>query len=643
RYPDAMKLARIQCESCHGPGSAHYGIVDDSKMVSTLNSENCAWCHDRGSHHIYPYQWDISRHGDPLNASRGTRTSCGPCHSGAGFVAWVKGGKQDLTTAPPEMAITCATCHEPHSVENLHQVRTVDATLEDGTVITDGGLGLLCMNCHKSRDNAKTDTNVPGSHYGPHYAPQADVLAAANVVTFGKTLPTSPHIKGNACVECHMAETHETDPNLIAGAHSFRMINGAGADHVEACEKCHGSIGESFAEKKFYMNGNADHDGDGTEEGLQEEVHGLMEKLGALLPDADPHADPDSTWTLTELKAAYNHRVLYYDHSYGIHNPAFTVALLKVSIQALLNNAIEGEIVAIDDVPNDQGKQVRIIWNKFADDGIAIDPIKSYTVKRDDGDETWTGVGEHTADGSARYALVVPTLFDSTSEGNGMTSFKVVAISRSGMAYESVAGQGYSVDNLVPQAPTGLVALQIAGDVELTWEAPEDPDINFYRVYRSIEEDFVADETTEIGTTTDLVYTDKNLAIGDYYYKVAAIDFSGNLGEASAVVNATVTSVTGKDNTLPTEFTLSQNYPNPFNPITKIDFSVKKAGHVTLVVYNTLGQRVATLVEKEMSAGNYVVNFSGIGLSSGEYFYRIEVSDTDGVQFQSMRKMILMK
>jgi hypothetical protein len=642
KYPNAMKLARIQCESCHGPGSAHNGKVDDSKMVETLSSDNCAWCHDSGSHHIFPYQWDQSRHGNPLNASRGSRTSCGPCHSGAGFVTWVKGGKVDLTTAPPVMAITCATCHEPHSDENLHQVRTVDAKLTDGTVITDGGLGLLCMNCHKSRDNAKTDTNEPGSHYGPHYAPQADVLAAANVVTFGKTLPTSPHIKGNACVECHMAETHETDPTLMAGAHTFSMVNSKGAEHVEACEKCHGAIGESFAEKKFYVNGNADHDLDGVEEGLQEEVHGLMEKLGALLPDSDPHTDPDSTWTLTELKAAYNHRVLYYDHSYGIHNPAFTVALLKVTIQALLNNAIDGQIVAIDDVPNDQGKQVRIIWEKFVDDGIALDPVVAYVVKRNDGDETWTGVGQHPADGSKRYALVVPTLYDSTDAGMVMTQLKVVALTQSGRVHESLPGKGYSVDNLVPQAPGNFMAMLAAGVVELSWEAPADPDINYYKVYRGADASFTPDESNMIGTTTDLTLKDTPAGAGNYFYVVAAVDFSGNLGKFSNPVNANLTSV-AKDGAIPVDYALSQNYPNPFNPETSISFSLKQSGKVTLNIYNSNGQVVKTLVDHDMSAGNHSISFVADGLTSGLYIYRIMVTNGEGVQFQAVRKMVLMK
>jgi len=645
QYPDAMKLARVQCESCHGPGSAHnVGNVSDSKMVSTLDAANCAWCHDAGTHHIFPYQWDVSRHGKPLHAARGSRAGCAPCHSGAGFVEWVKGGKEELISAPEVTAITCAVCHEPHSVDYPHQVRTMDATLGNGTIVKDGGLGLLCMNCHKSRRDAKTYTNAPGSHYGPHYAPQADVLAATNVVTFGKTLPTSPHNKGNSCVDCHMAESHELDLDVLAGGHSFKMSNNLGQDHIEACEGCHGNIGESFAEKKFYFNGNADHDGDGVEEGLQEEVHGLMEQLGALLPDADPHANVDTTWTLTELKAAYNHRTIYYDHSDGIHNPAFTVALLKVTIQALLNNAIEGEIVAIEDVPNDQGKQVRIIWDKFVDDGVAVDPVATYLIQRLDAEDDWTGVGEYTAHGANRYALVVPTLYDSTAYGNALTTFKVVALTRGGVVHESLPAQGYSVDNLVPHAPGNLMAMAAAGDVELTWEEPPDPDIQYYKIYRSAEDSFVPDESLEIGATAELTFTDVLPGTGTWYYKVVAIDFSGNLGKPSPSVSATITSVDDSQ-TVPMRFELSQNYPNPFNPETTIKFSLKNGGHVSLEIFNATGQSVSSLVDKNMNPGNYSINFSANGLTSGVYFYRIKVSATnDGVvQYQSMKKMVVMK
>ena len=86
------------------------------------------------------------------------------------------------------------------------------------------------------------------------------------------------------------------------------------------------------------------------------------------------------------------------------------------------------------------------------------------------------------------------------------------------------------------------------------------------------------------------------------------------------------------------KFVLYQNYPNPFNPQTSIKFSLVKAGRTTLKIYNTLGQLVATLVDKKMQAGVYTVSFNAASLSSGMYLYRIESGD-----FIQVKKMLLLK
>jgi len=92
-------------------------------------------------------------------------------------------------------------------------------------------------------------------------------------------------------------------------------------------------------------------------------------------------------------------------------------------------------------------------------------------------------------------------------------------------------------------------------------------------------------------------------------------------------------------NTIPTEFSLSQNYPNPFNPTTKIEYSIPTySSHVTLKVFNLLGQEVATLFEGSQSAGNYVATFDASELSSGIYVYRLQ---TEGISIS--RKFVLMK
>ena len=664
KFPDAMHFANIQCESCHGPASAHNGNTSDNRMVASMDAGVCASCHDDDHYHVYPSQWKTAGHANLPSYPGGSRTDCRGCHNGAQFVQYIEG---EEITKQPSIDVTCATCHDPHqsfgdtpdSDNGRFQIRTVEATLSNGKMVTEGGNGILCMNCHQSRREANSYTDKPQSHFGPHYGPQADMLHATNAITFGRKLPTSAHLSAteNSCVDCHMYEKgshgeHDEDGDLnTAGMHSFSMVSKKGVDNVSACVDCHGDVGSTFDEKKLYLNGIADHDGDGSEEGLQEEVHGLMETLAEMLPHADsvdaydPHDEVDDTWTRTELKAAFNLQMVYYDHSYGIHNPAFTVSLLKVSMQALKDNAVDGEIVAIDDVPNDQGRHVKIIWDKMVGDGVSADPVETYKVKRYDSyDDTWTDVGEVTADGSKRYAIIVPTVFDSTSSNDGMTSFKVSAITMSGNVHESTEAHGYSVDNLIPMAPVNLAALVDAGDVKLTWEATADPDINYYRIFRSTTEGFIPDESTAIGSTIELEFADPNVADGSYYYKVLAVDFSGNMGEPSIEVSASITAIDG-NNRVPLDFELTQNYPNPFNPHTTIQFSLKNSGKVSLVVYNTLGQEVQTLINHELGIGSYSVTFNGSNLSSGVYVYKILVTNSgeSGIQFQAIRKMILMK
>jgi len=373
-YPEAMARANIQCESCHGPGGNHYGIISNSKMVSQLETDNCAWCHDSGSHHIFPEQWDHSGEdateydgrgfhgGHAVGAfveSAGTRNGCSPCHSGSGYIQWIKEGRpvnslglpSATTTLPEATNISCAVCHDPHSDANAHQLRFDDTQLGDGTTISMElyGTGAQCMDCHRSRRYAveyASDPDNASSHYGAHHGPQADMLIGANAPDYGITFPTSPHAiaGGNACVDCHM-EGHEFE----VGGHSFNMNDADGNDHVEACAPCHGNVGETFKDKKYYINGNADLDGNGVAEGLQLEVHGLLEQLSEFLPH-----DEDGNVSITEdnadslaltpeiMRGGYVYMWIDEDRSFGIHNPAFTISLLKAAIEEL------GGVTSID-------------------------------------------------------------------------------------------------------------------------------------------------------------------------------------------------------------------------------------------------------------------------------------------------------
>ncbi len=94
---------------------------------------------------------------------------------------------------------------------------------------------------------------------------------------------------------------------------------------------------------------------------------------------------------------------------------------------------------------------------------------------------------------------------------------------------------------------------------------------------------------------------------------------------------------------MPGFFTLNQNYPNPFNPITNIRYAVHKPGHVTLSVYNVLGQQVKVLVDRELIPGEYseqwdATDYRGLAVSSGIYFYRIQVG-----HFAKTKRMLLVR
>ncbi len=93
-----------------------------------------------------------------------------------------------------------------------------------------------------------------------------------------------------------------------------------------------------------------------------------------------------------------------------------------------------------------------------------------------------------------------------------------------------------------------------------------------------------------------------------------------------------------KDRNVPVSFVLEQNYPNPFNPRTKIKFNLGAPSKVNLTVFNTLGQKIKTLVNQRLTAGSYIFEFDGSNLASGIYIYRLETNT-----FIAQKKMILFK
>ncbi len=326
-YPEVAAAANIQCENCHGPGSAHGGTVSDNKIDYTLDAGVCAVCHDEPPYHVYPMQWETSLHANATSYPTGPgHESCVKCHSGIGFVEYLDTGANENTDYMP---ITCATCHDPHSADNEHQIRTLqNIELGNGEILYGGGKGKLCMNCHKSRRDAETYAVEYHDHFGPHHGPQADMLVGTNAITYGTTIPSSPHyeVVANTCVGCHMAEPVEGFENQL-GEHTWNMEL-EGVDNVTPCLICHLGI-SSFSD----IMADDDWDGDGTTEPAMEEVDGLIEALGMLLPPVgEPDVEVTEDYSVDELQAAYNYFSAVEDGSHGAHNMDFTVGILQASI-----------------------------------------------------------------------------------------------------------------------------------------------------------------------------------------------------------------------------------------------------------------------------------------------------------------------
>ncbi|TRZ65691.1 T9SS C-terminal target domain-containing protein [bacterium] len=96
-------------------------------------------------------------------------------------------------------------------------------------------------------------------------------------------------------------------------------------------------------------------------------------------------------------------------------------------------------------------------------------------------------------------------------------------------------------------------------------------------------------------------------------------------------------------NTIADNFNLSQNYPNPFNPVTNIQFSLPSNGYAKLKVYDILGKEVNYLLNSNMSAGTYTLQFDGSALGSGVYYYKLDFTSASGKLYSDIKKLTLIK
>jgi hypothetical protein len=284
-------------------------------------------------------------------------------------------------------------------------------------------------------------------------------------------------------------------------------------------------------------------------------------------------------------------------------------------------------INSIVDVPNDQGGWVQVNFDADLLDNSG--EIRLYGVWEFSGSE-WVSLGSVPATQDSAYTFLAHTYADSNSDGLSWSKFYISAHTPDPLIYfNSQPDSGYSVDNIAPAVPEGLLA-EPASDgsvVTLTWNRNTEADFAYYKIFKNNE---------EFATTIDTIFIDNEVIEGNYTYKIQACDANGNLSEFSEEVSVLVG--VEEETEIPTEFSISQNYPNPFNPSTTIKFGIPKSSNVQVRVYNSIGQEAAVLTNREYTPGFYEIIWDASRFSSGIYYYTISTND-----FKQTKKMLLLK
>ncbi len=183
--------------------------------------------------------------------------------------------------------------------------------------------------------------------------------------------------------------------------------------------------------------------------------------------------------------------------------------------------------------------------------------------------------------------------------------------------------------------------LFIADNLEGSYELPPLPPAGIFDV-RFSGDKYVEDLASgrEI-ILRDAEYPVKIKVIGkDIILKNSGGSFNVSLKDGGTITieDNSINRLVIEENFIPLSYELMQNYPNPFNPSTTIRFTIPEECNVVLNIYNTLGQKVCVLLNKNIKSGYHEVQFDGSALASGLYFYSIKAGD-----FSAVKKMLLLK
>jgi len=278
------------------------------------------------------------------------------------------------------------------------------------------------------------------------------------------------------------------------------------------------------------------------------------------------------------------------------------------------------------------GPQVQLGWldNSYDEDGFNV--LRKNGQPNDPGDYVLIGtVGQNITQFNDAAVLAESTY-----------TYRV-------FAYNPWGQNGSNTATIAVPVPVELISFTADVDnnvVTLFWQTATETNNSGFEIERL--QDYKIEELQEWkrigfvegeGTTTEIQsysFTDKPEP-GKYKYRLKQIDYDGSFAYSPEIEAEVQT---------PTVFSLEQNYPNPFNPATKIKYTIPtvETRHasslpmVTLIIYDILGNEVATLVNEEQESGVYEVEFNATNLPSGIYFYQLKAGS-----FIETKKMILLK
>ena len=203
----------------------------------------------------------------------------------------------------------------------------------------------------------------------------------------------------------------------------------------------------------------------------------------------------------------------------------------------------------------------------------------------------------------------------------------------------------YVVDNLAPSAPSGVSITSQNNHPKISWSLNSEYDFDYYEIYKKDGGSFQLLATT---TSTSYVDTEEEVVSGQQqayqkaiYYKIKAKDINNNVSsfsdQVSIVVEGDPLNKFGSDGQV-YDYELSQNYPNPFNPTTSISYDLKNDTHVTIKIFNSVGQYIITLISEFQSEGRHSIQFDASDLPSGTYIYSLTSEN-----FSDSKKMLLVK